>query len=305
MQPITLDRRSAALSYAAAFAFIIAMTAVAQLLNDREIILPEIAAMAVALWAWRDQAWMRRPEAIFLWPSLTALGGFAVNLLAVPFTAKLAILLVGMLGLFLIFRYSLPPALATGFLPIVTNAVELSFLISISVTTLVLMLGVIMFRLRTPAERSAPLNRSAMTAYLLISGAGIVLAAVAGYPQLGLIPPVTVVVYESLHMKMYSARMALKQTAVLTLSAVIGAVLFQALHSWPLIAALDMAAVFLLLRLFKMRMPAAYAFPLLPFVFPPEVAPLLPAAALAACVVSFSLTLAYHHARRHRVANSA
>ncbi|HBY43525.1 MAG TPA: hypothetical protein DEH03_07525, partial [Brevundimonas sp.] len=67
MQPITLDRRSAALSYAAAFAFIIAMTAVAQLLNDREIILPEIAAMAVALWAWRDQAWMRRPEAIFLW----------------------------------------------------------------------------------------------------------------------------------------------------------------------------------------------------------------------------------------------
>ena len=301
----SLNRRSAALSYTAAFAFIIAMTAVAQILNDREIILPEIAAMAVALWAWRDQAWMRRPGAILLWPSITALGGFVVNLLDIPFTAKLGVILVAMLGLFLLFRYSLPPALATGFLPIVTNAVELSFLISIGVTTLTLMLGVILFRLRTPADRSAPLNRPAMTAYLLISGAGIALAALAGYPQLGLIPPITVVVYESLHMQMYSARMALKQTAVLTLSAAIGAALFQALHSWPLIAALDMVAVFLLLRLFKMRMPAVYAFPLLPFVFPPEVARLLPAAALAASAVSFSLTLAYHHTRKRRALQTA
>lgn len=106
-------------------------------------------------------------------------------------------------------------------------------------------------------------------------------------------------------MQMYSARMALKQTAVLTLSAAIGAALFQALHSWPLIAALDMFAVFLLLRLFKMRMPAVYAFPLLPFVFPPEVARLLPAAALAASAVSFSLTLAYHHTRKRRALQTA
>ncbi len=291
------NHRSVALSYAAAFALIILMTAVAQTGRDREIILPEVAAMAVALWAWRDQAWMRRPEAIFLWPSLTALGGFAINMTTLPYTAKLGLVLAGMLGLFLLFRYSLPPALATGFLPIVTDAAELSFLIAIGVTTLTLMLGVMLFRLRSPAERTTPLNHPALFAYLLISGATIGLAAAAGHPQLGLIPPTTVAVYESLHMKMYSARMALKQTAVLTLAATVGVGLFENLDSWPLVTALDLAIVFALLRLFRMRMPAAYAIPLLPFVFPAEIAPLLPVAALTSGALSFGLVLVYRHAQ--------
>ncbi|MFW2072477.1 hypothetical protein [Acinetobacter gerneri] len=42
-------------SYVAAFVFILAMVAVAYGLHDREIILPEIAAMAVGLWVYRDK----------------------------------------------------------------------------------------------------------------------------------------------------------------------------------------------------------------------------------------------------------
>ncbi len=32
------------------------------LLNDPEVILPEIAAMAIALWTYREPGWLRQPE---------------------------------------------------------------------------------------------------------------------------------------------------------------------------------------------------------------------------------------------------
>jgi len=72
-------------SYFCAFVFIVTMVAAASFWDDREIVLPEIAAMAVALFAYREQSWMRHPEKIFLWPTVTALLGFGINLLAIPF----------------------------------------------------------------------------------------------------------------------------------------------------------------------------------------------------------------------------
>ena len=193
-----LSRQEMLVSYFAAFAFITAMVAIAEFFGDREIVLPEIAAMAVAIWAFREQSWMRQPEKIFLWPSITTLMGFGINLLDLPYTAKIALILVGMLALFALFRYSLAPALATGFLPIVTNATEFSFLASISVTTLVLMLGVMLFRLRKDAPRSVPLSHRAMLAYLAIMAACVAIASAVGYPHMAVLPPIAVVVYESL-----------------------------------------------------------------------------------------------------------
>ncbi len=290
-----LERREALVSYAGAFVLIVAMVAVAAGLDDREIVLPEIAAMAVALWAYRGQGWMRHPEKIFFWPSITALMGFGINMLALPFIAKLALVLLGMLTFFALFRYSLPPALATGFLPIVTNATEMSFLASIGITTLVLMLGVVLFRMRGEADRDSPLFHRHMLAYLVITLAWMGVAYAAGYAHLAAIPPVTVVVYESLHMQMYSLRMVVKQTAVLTLSATIGVVLFLALDSWELVAVLNVLLMAVLLRAFQMRVPAVYAFPFLAYVFPSEAVPSLPVAAALVSAFSLGLVLAYRH----------
>ena len=100
MQLKMLSPRQNLLSYAAAFAFILTMVGVAAAFNDREIVLPEMAAMAVALWAYRDQPWMSQPEKIFWWPSLTALMGFGINFLPLPFVGKLVLALAGMLLLF-------------------------------------------------------------------------------------------------------------------------------------------------------------------------------------------------------------
>lgn len=287
-------------SYFFAFAFIVMMVAAASFWDDREIVLPEIAAMAVALFAYREQNWMRHPEKIFLWPTVTALLGFGINLLAIPFALKLALVLVGMLLFFFLFRYSLAPALATGFLPVVTNATEPSFIVAIVLTTFLLMLAVVLGKLRQAGDRSSVVQPSILLVYGAIVLAGMGIAAVLGHIQLAVLPPVAVVVYESLHMKMYSWRMVLKQTLVLTLSATIGVTLFLLLSNWVLVIVLDMLLMWGLLHVFKMRMPAVYAFPLLAYVFPQQSLSLLPLAALLVSGLSLSAVLLFHQGKRVR-----
>jgi len=298
MQSEKLTPRQESGSYLVAFVFIVVMVAAASFWDDREIVLPEIAAMAVALLAYREQNWMRHPEKIFLWPTVTALLGFGINLLTIPFALKLALVLVAMLLFFALFRYSLAPALATGFLPVVTNATEYSFVAAILLSTFLLMLAVVLGKLRRTADRTSVVQTSILWVYGAIVLASMGIAAALGYIQLAVLPPVAVVVYESLHMKMYSWRMVLKQTVVLTLSAAIGVTLFLLISSWIWVVVIDMLLMWGLLRVFKMRMPAVYAFPLLAYVFPQQSLTLLPVAALLVSGFSLSAVLLFHQRKR-------
>ncbi|MEO5325331.1 hypothetical protein PV773_18665 [Mesorhizobium sp. CC13] len=289
-----------------AIGFIVAMVLAAAVVGDAEIILPEIAAMAVALWAYREKGWVRQPEKIFIAPSATAVIGFSVNLLDIPYVAKLVLVLFLMAALLRLMKSNFAPSLATGVLPIVTNATHASFLIAIFATTLVLMLGVLVFRLNKGVPRNAPVNYRYMLVFLALHLIWIGVAVAAGYPQMAVIPPITVVVYESLQMPMYMAKMAMKQIAVLTLSATIGTLLYLNIDSWVLVAAFDMAIVYLILRVFSARIPAAYAFPLLPFVFPAESVPQLPYAAAVVSAFLFGLVLLFKtHERRRLVVQAA
>ncbi|PWK67553.1 hypothetical protein [Aminobacter sp. AP02] len=302
LNPMTDDIRPLA-AYAAAFGFILMMVFAAVTFGDSEIVLPEIAAMAVALWAWREKGWLRQPEKIFFVPSITAIIGFAVNLSDLSFTVKILLVLCLMLIAMRAIGSNLAPALATGFLPVVTNATHYSFLIAIFVTTFALMLGVMLFKLNRGVPRDAPVKYKYMLVYLAIHLVWIAITVLAGYPHMAIIPPITVVVYESLQMPMYMRKMALKQTAVLTLSALIGTVLFLAVENTLLVAVIDLALIYGLLHLFEARIPAAYAFPFLPFVFPAEFVPQLPVGAFVVSVFFFSLVLAYKTYERKQMAN--
>lgn len=294
MQHVMLTPRQTKISYFFAFLLIIVMVAIASFFEDREIVLPEIAAMAIALWVYREQNWMRHPEKIFLWPTVTAILGFSINLLEISFAAKLILILISMLCFFLLFRYSLAPAIATGFLPIVTNATEYSFIISIIVTTLALMLVVMIAKLKTDNNRQPNIQPKIITVYALIIIASIGVAEMIGYVHLAVLPPVAVVIYESLHMKMYSIRMLLKQVAVLTLSALVGVLLYFYLVNWIAVVVLSLPIMWLILNRFKMRVPAVYAFPLLVYVFPQNALIMLPVAALLVSLFSLGLVLGFH-----------
>ncbi|MFH7808519.1 HPP family protein [Acinetobacter sp. BSP-153] len=278
-------------SYVMAFLFILLMVVAAYGLNDREIILPEMAAMAVGLWVYRDKQWLNQPDKIFILPSLTAVIGFCINLMPISYLLKLVLVLCAMLLVMRMFNYILPPALATGFLPIVTQAYELSFLISIFVTSFMLMLGVVLFKLNQGIERKGNFDRRKIGVYASITLIGFALAAIFKVEAMALIPPITVVVYESLNMMMYSLKMYLKQVAVLTLSISMAVLMQLWIQDGIILTLIYMPLMFLLLKLFDMRIPAVYAFPFLVFVFPQDSVMALPVA--SGLMASFSFGCVY------------
>ena len=249
------------------------------------------AAMAVGLWVYRDKQWLNQPDKIFILPSLTAVIGFCINLMPISYLFKLVLVLCAMLLVMRMFNYILPPALATGFLPIVTQAYEISFLISIFATSFILMLGVVLFKLNQGVERKGNFDRRKIGVYASITLIGFALAAIFKVEAMALIPPITVVVYESLNMMMYSLKMYLKQVAVLTLSISMAVLMQLWIQDWILFTLIYMPLMFLLLKLFDMRIPAVYAFPFLVFVFPQDSVMHLPMA--SGLMAGFSLGCVY------------
>ncbi|MBG9578590.1 membrane protein, partial [Bacillus thuringiensis] len=67
---------------------------------------------------------------------------------------------------------------------------------------------------------------------------------------------------------MYNEKMAFKQIVVLTTSATVGPILYFAIDSWIVVTLLNMILMLILLKIVGVRIPAVYAFPLLPLVFP-------------------------------------
>lgn len=286
MNKIVLSKKEQLPSYTGAFLFILTMVGISQYLKDSEIILPEIAAMAVAMFAFREQSWMKQLDKIFILPSITAVIGFSINYLAIPYLLKLSIVLILMLLLMHFVRYSLAPALATGFLPIVSHAHSFSFIVSILTTTFLLMVVVLTFKLNKATEGKPVVDKRKMLVYFGIMMSWMLLTGIFGFERLAVIPPIAVVVYESLHMKMYSMKMAIKQSILLFLSASIGVLLFLTIENWLIVAALDLLCMFYLLQVFKMKIPAVYAFPFLAFILPKDVIMGLPLAGL--CMSTFS-----------------
>ncbi|WP_121966491.1 hypothetical protein [Myroides sp. N17-2] len=279
--------------YLLAFVFILLMVVVATYFQDPEIVLPEVAALTVGLWIFQEKAWLRQPDKIFILPSLTAFMGFGLNMLALPYIVKIVLVLVLMLLVMRVVNYSLPPALATGFLPIVTNAHAWSFIYAILATTFVLMLVVYLLKLNKGIDPKGKVNTRMMYPYALISLAWIVIAYYTGNEQMAVIPPIAVVLYESLNMKMYSLKIAIKQVAILTLAISIGVLLYQFIEHWLVLASLFMVLMYGLSQLFKMRVPAVYAFPFLVYVFPAEKVLNLPIATFVVATFSFGAVYVY------------
>lgn len=295
-----ISKKETIISYVIAIAFILIMVATSVLFNDPEIILPEIAAMAVGLWVFREPGWIRRPSMIFIAPSLTAVIGFAVNQLDIAYLAKVSLTLILMMLFLRIIQSNLAPSLATGLLPLVTNAHEWSFIISVFAFTFILMLGVLAFRFNQGLEKKVKIHYKYMLVFLVLIFIWIGLCWITGFPQFSIIPPILVVVYESLQKPMYNGKMAFNQVLVLTISATVGTLMYFAIDSWILATLLDMILMVLLIRIVGIRIPAVFAFPLLPFVFPEDVIVMLPIGSLVASIFLFGSVLLYKKLEKKR-----
>ncbi|USG66145.1 hypothetical protein NDK47_02065 [Brevibacillus ruminantium] len=286
------SKKETMISYIVAIAFIMAMVGISEAMMNHEIIIPEFAAMAIAMWVYREAGWIRQPAKIFLAPSITAVIGFLINQLDIAFLGKVSLTLVLVMLVLRIMQSSLGPSIATGLLPVVTSASDWTFIFVAILCMIILMLGVILFGLHKGLEKNVNIQYRYMLLFLILTFIWIGLCWCVGY-QLSIIPPILVVVYESLQKPMYNGRMAFKQGLALTISATVGTLLYFAIDSWILAAVLDMILMLILLQIIGIRLPAVFAFPLLPYVFPDDLIVKLPLGTLITCFFMFSSLLAY------------
>lgn len=269
--------------YLIGFAFILTMVIAATLLNDYEIILPEIGALTAGTWVYHNLAWIAEPRKIFLAPSGTAIIGFLINQLAITYAAKVYLTLLLILGLLSLLRSTLAPSFATGLLPIIINATHWSFILAIVTFILILALGVRLQGHYQGLPASQPLHLTHMLKFTLTASIWVAVVWLAGFPQMAGIPPVLVVFFEVSQMPVYPGKLALRQIVALSGAATIGVVVHLILASWLLTTLITLPLVYGLLTLLRLKLPAAYAFPLLALVLPTPMFHLLPiAASLAA-----------------------
>ncbi|MDZ5610715.1 hypothetical protein U2I54_27920 [Bacillus pseudomycoides] len=281
------------------------MVTTSVILDDTEFILPEIAAMGIAMWAYRDPNWLRDPLNICLAPTITAIIGFSANQLPFYYLGKIGFTLIIMMLFLRIIQSNFAPSLATGLLPLITNAQHWTIILLIFILTFILMLITIAFRLNKGLIRNRHIDPEYTIFFLFLIFLWMGICWFIGFGTLAIIPPIVVVVYESIQKPEYSGKIALKQAFALVISSSIGTLLYVILDSWIQVTILNMVLMLFLSRIINIRMPAIFAFPLLPFILPYEFVIKLPEATLFTCIFMFvSVTLYKKYDTLKRINNN-
>ena len=274
----TLERRH----YVIGFALIIFMVSCATLLHDFEIILPEIGALTAGTWIYQNEGWIKQPVKIFLAPSGTAIIGFLINQLNITYALKVILGLLLMLILLRLLNSNLAPSFATGLLPIIINATHWSFIGAILIFTAILMAGVFLQKEYKTAQPAPNIKIQHMIVFTILAAIWVGAVWFFGFSQMAAIPPVMVVFFEVLQKPNYSWRMASKHFIALVGAATIGVLVHLFFASWLISTIIALPLVFLLLQLLRIKLPAAYAFPLLALVLPTNMFHMLPITAILA-----------------------
>lgn len=288
-----LKNRRMLFAYGSAFAFIIAMVGVSDITQTHEFILPEFAAMAIAMWAFRDANWLRKPFNICLAPTITSLIGFVITQFPLMYLFKVALTLLAMLLVLAVLKSNFAPSLATGLLPLVTDAHDWTLVLIVFLLALYFMVVVLVFQLHKNLDHKQSQHVRPTTAFFIIMVAWLVICWLCGFDQLAAIPPVIVVAYEAIHKREYGVKTAFKQGFSLTLSAMIGSFLYINIPSWPVVIISDLLLMLLLSVTIRVRMPALYAFPLFPFILPGDTVHFLPLMTLLASIFTFTCLSIY------------
>lgn len=272
--PFSPERQTHFLQYSKGIMLILSMVVLSLMVGNREVILPELAALSIGTLVYMKAEWRSKPWDLFKLPTLTAMIGFLVNQFDIPMVIKLVLVFLGMMIVLAAAKNFLAPALATGLLPVITNCSSWEFLVAIVVFTFILAFCIHVRRHRVilpPRAEEEEVKKLDFILYLTIVIGWFAICYYTGRMEMAAIPPVIVVALESIGSKQLSARIWTKQVVVLTLSALIGATVITYFTSHIVLGAvLSILGVSLLTALFKFKLSPAFAMGILPLVLPPQ-----------------------------------
>jgi hypothetical protein len=253
--------------FLSAYLLVILMLVGTVCLQQRDILFPEIAGMAMGVIVFPVQHWIRKPIHLWLSPTLGALMGTLLNDLSFTPLNKIWFGLVIIVILMHVFRVNFGPTIPATLLPIFIGLHDFVFVISTAIFTFVIMLAAYKMRNSEMAGAISVRKKSDTVLITLILCLWIWLASATKLDVL-VVPPVFALIFESFHMQKFTWRLIPSRLAVLTLSAILSV---GVLHLLPdsiiWVGAINVLITTILCKLFKVAVPVAFGVSLMPLIF--------------------------------------
>lgn len=257
------------INYLIGYILILLMVILSAEMDNNHLILPEFAVLCVGVLALKETHWIINPFKIVLMPSVTALMGFGVNLFKIDYLFKIYFIVLLMLIVLKLANSKLAPSFATGLLPIVTNTQHWYFILVVVGMTSVLMIVVyITGSYKSIKKPVKSLERAVVRQYLEILLIWIMLVHILGVDMMAAIPPVLVLLLEMIQKEHYPVLILWKQVVILTIIAYVSVWLHLLISNDIYYIAIMMPLILIILNIFRIQIPAVYAFPPLILVLP-------------------------------------
>lgn len=260
------------------------MVGISETLNDREIIFPEIAAIAVGAFIAPTFAWNTNYKRIFVLICISAvIGVLIVKFLPIPiaFQAVIAFALAQMI--FINSGTSFAPMISAMVLPVLLQTSSIVYIISaISLTLLILIIRFILEKSgisETISFKTAPLankNTYLLSLIRILFGGIILIAAIYSGHQFAAAPPFLVSFTEMSKTNSKAIKSPLKVFAIMSVCGIIGAIVRYIFsikfHLLPLAvsALITIFIVLLIMQKTKLFIPPAGAIAILAMLIPAD-----------------------------------
>lgn len=253
------------------YVLVILMLICSVCLQQKDILFPEIAGMAMGVMVFPVPHWIKKPLYLWLSPTIAAFLGTSLNGLSITPLSKLWLGFVIIVVLMHIFRVNFGPTIPAALLPIFLGLHDYVFAITTAVFTFVIMLAA--FKLRKPEKLtpSGAQNFRKITDTVIIS---IILClwiglAFATNVEVIVVPPVFALIFEVFHTEKFSWKLIPPRLAVLTLTSLLAVGVYHLLPgSIVWVGVINVLITLILCMLFKTPVPVAFGVSLMPLIVP-------------------------------------
>lgn len=135
----TMNRKKASF---AVVLLVVFMYVVAEILNDKEIIFPEIAALGVGAWFIKNSPWGEKPIYLWISPTFAALTGVGMlHFLPYPKEILIGGVFIAVVLQLCLLRSKVLPSISAAILPIVINADSVYYILSVCMLSGIIAVG--------------------------------------------------------------------------------------------------------------------------------------------------------------------
>lgn len=285
-------------------AMITIMVLLSELLHEKEIIFPEIAALAIGAWLAPKQPWETNRKKILLFMSLSASIGYSLSAyLNIPIDCKIVIGILLCMTLLFLSKTTMLPLISACILPILTEVKNIIYPISVIILTTIIVLVQLLFEKKKLKDTYTytPLIYDIQTEVkrwllIIITVAIMAFFAVRLDMRLIIAPPLIVAFCELTYTESKARNVPIPILIITAIAAFSGAyarILFCEVLHCPLVLPTFLVSVLTLylMTILKLYFPPVGAIAILPMIIPKETLYLYPVQVMLGSIIFVTLAM--------------